>query len=594
MRDGNTRLQRGRRDPRVTPPAAAAAAGGQAALANGRPASGRNAAQGGGSERLGELARGSTLNMAGAAVAGVSTLGLTVIVTNLFPRAVAGAFFIATSAFMIVETLATLGADVGLTYFVARLRSLGEARRLPAIFRAAVIPVIMAALAGTVLLLVFAEPLGHVLLSGHLSHGSKENGATPAAVARALRALALVLPFAALSDVLLGATRGYREMRPTVFVDRMGRSLLQVAGVAVAAAAGSAAFLAPVWVLPYVPAVAIGWLWLRRIRRRHAPHRDPSPGPLPAELAALMELAVPVEQTRGTVVGSRQASRQLANANPAGFWRFTVPRGIANFASIILQRLDIVLVAIMKGPVDAAVYTAATRFLVAGQFADMAINRATQPRVTELFAVGDRRGANVIYQVTTAWLILMLWPLYLLSVIFGPVVLAVFGKSYHAGAGVMVILGLSMLLATACGQVDMVLITAGRSSWSLITGLVQVVVNVVIDVLLIPHYGIMGAAIGWAVAITIGNVTPLAQLALAVKVHPFGRGTTIAFGLVALSFGVIPLAIRAVVGHGVLALAAAVAVGGAVQLAGMWRFRRILRLGAMPGVEMLRRRLRRA
>ncbi len=30
----------------------------------------------------------------------------------------------------------------------------------------------------------------------------------------------------------------------------------------------------------------------------------------------------------------------------------------------------------------------------------------------------------------------------------------------------MVILGLTMLLATACGQVDMVLISTGRSSWA--------------------------------------------------------------------------------------------------------------------------------
>ena len=53
----------------------------------------------------------------------------------------------------------------------------------------------------------------------------------------------------------------------------------------------------------------------------------------------------------------------------------------------------------------------------------------------------------------------------------------------------MVILGLTMLLQTACGQVDMVLVTAGRSSWSLANGLLAVVVNVGLDVLLIPPTG---------------------------------------------------------------------------------------------------------
>ena len=123
------------------------------------------------------------------------------------------------------------------------------------------------------------------------------------------------------------------------------------------------------------------------------------------------------------------------------------------------------------GPAEAAIYTAATRFLVAGQFANAAVSQSAQPRFAELFAVDDRRGANVIYRATTAWLIVLTWPLYLLAVIYGPEVLSIFGHSYRAGHLVMIILGLTMLLATACGQVDMVLITTGRSSWSLANGL---------------------------------------------------------------------------------------------------------------------------
>jgi O-antigen/teichoic acid export membrane protein len=281
------------------------------------------------------------------------------------------------------------------------------------------------------------------------------------------------------------------------------------------------------------------------------------------------------------------AARQVANATPRGFWRFTIPRAVASLASIILQRLDIVLVAIMRGPAEAAVYTAATRFLVAGQFGNMAISMAAQPRFTELFAVGDRRGANEIYQVTTAWLVVLTWPLYLLAVVYGPEVLTIFGHSYRAGATVMIILGCTMLLATACGQVDMVLITTGRSSWSLANGLMALVVNIGLDLLLIPSYGITGAAIGWAAAITITNLTPLAQLAVAVRLHPFGRGTLLAIGLATLSFGVIPLVVRAAFGSGAVAAIGAVAAGCCVLAAGLWHFRRSLRLAALPGLPRL-------
>ena len=545
----------------------------------------------GGPAQLAEVARGGTLNLVGAGVAAATTVGLTVFVTRVFTKPVAGAFFTAISAFLIVEAVASLGAMVGLVYFIARLRSLGEERRIPAILRAAVIPVIVASILLTVLMLLVAEPLAHLLLSGHLG---KQGAVSPAAVAQTLRALALTLPFAALLDTYLGVSRGYRDMRPTVVIDKIGRSAAQLIGIAIAVAAGSAALLAPLWALPYVPAAAIAWLWARRIQRR--PSKGPRGMPdVPPELAALLALSTTVPSVKGVPrVGRRMQQRRLANANPRGFWRFTTPRGIASLASITLQRIDIVLVAIIMGPAAAAVYTAATRFLVAGQLGNMAITMAAQPRFTELFAIGDRRNANVLYQVTTAWLVLLTWPLYMLAIVYGPEVLTVFGHSYRAGAPVMLILALTMLLATACGQVDMVLITTGRSSWSLINGLLAVGVNVGLDLVLIPRYGITGAAIGWAVAIILTNLMPMAQLASSIHLQPFGRGTLLAALLSTVAFCAVPFGIRAVLGGGLAGLAAGVAAGCVVFAVGLWRFGGPLRLSAMPGVSSIQSRLSRA
>jgi O-antigen/teichoic acid export membrane protein len=641
---------------------------------------------GSGRSGLAEVARGGTLNLAGAAISAVATLGVTVVVTREFSRAVAGAFFTATSLFLIIEAVASLGAYTGAVYFIARLRSLGEDSRIPAILRAAVIPVIVASLLAAALMLLVAGPLAQVLLGGHLGHP----GAGPGAVANALRALALALPFATLLDTFLGASRGYRDMRPTVLVDRIGRSLVQCLAVTAAAAAGSAALLAPLWALPYIPAAAIAWLWLRRIRRKRVRRRrvtlamlgGPAAngrvpgGPPAAGLAAPGQAASgpatpggairrrapgqaapgqavpgrtgPGEARQGeagpgeagpgeagpsraapgragptdpaaadtdpdwTIAGypaaakaapgppagqpatgsrpsSRIAARRLANANPRGFWRFTAPRGLATLAQITIQRIDIVLVAIMRGPAQAAIYTAATRFLVVGQLGNAAISMAAQPRFTAMFAVGDRRGANIVYQATTAWLVILTWPLYLLAVIYGPQLLVIFGHSYRAGDTVMIVLGLAMLLATACGQVDMVLNTTGRSSWSLANGLMAVTINVSLDLFLIPRYGILGAAIGWAAAIAITNLTPLAQVATVVRLHPFGRGTFIACALSAVSFAAVPLAVRALAGGSLGASAAAVAGGCVLLAAGLWRFRDTLQLAVMPGLSFAAR-----
>jgi O-antigen/teichoic acid export membrane protein len=514
---------------------------------------------------LAEVARGSLLNLVGAAVAGLGTVALTVIIARTFSKAAAGAFFTSMSLFLIVEAVASLGAATGTVYFIARLRSLGQHQRIPEVMRTATRPVAVVSVTAAVILFLLAAPVARLLVDGQLGHA----GAGPAEVAAELRALAIALPFAVMLDILLGASRGYRVMGPTVMVDKIGRPVLQLAGIGVAAFAGSAALLAPLWALPYVPAACVVWLWFRRIRRR----------PQPATAAIV---------TTSTSTGSGPPAAESTDGRTAlHFWRFTGPRGLAALAQITIQRIDIVLVAIFRGPVEAAIYTAATRFLVAGQFANVAIMMAAQPRFTEMFAQGDRPAANRIYQATTAWLILLTWPLYLLAVIFGPEILTVFGHSYREGASVMVILGLTMLLQTACGQVDMVLVTAGRSSWSLANGLLAVGVNVGLDVLLIPRYGITGAAIGWSAAIAVANLMPLVQLAMTVRLHPFGRGTYIAAVLSALSFGALPVAARGLLGHGAIPSLAAIACGCAVMAVGLFRFRADLDLAAMPGAAQL-------
>jgi O-antigen/teichoic acid export membrane protein len=533
--------------------------------------------------RLAEVARGSTLNLVGAAFSGATTVAFTVIVTRTFSMPLAGAFFTAISLFLIAETAATLGGYVGLVNFIAGLRSLGQENRISAIFRAAIVPVTVVSVAAAAVMFLTGGQLTRIVLGGHLGHA----GANQAAVITSLRWLAIALPFAALLDTLLGATRGYRAMQPTVVIDRLGRSGLQVLGVLVAAVAGAVGLLAPLWAAPYLPAAVLAWLWLRRIRPQRGLHRVGQPG-----RKGRRHPAAPARASRPVPTAwAGLASKQLTRADFWGFWRFTAPRALAALAQVTIQRLDIVLVAIMRGPAAAAIYTAATRFLVAGQFANAAISMAAQPRFAELFTVGHRREVNSVYQATTAWLMLLTWPLYLLAMIFGPEVLTVFGHSYRAGGTVMVILGGAMLLATACGQVDMVLIASGRSSWSLMNGLLAVGANVGLDLALIPRYGIAGAAIGWAVAIALTNVVPLIQLAAVFRVHPFGRSTLAAVLLPAFCLGAVPLTILALAGPVPLAAVAGILVGFVLLAVGSWRFREVLHLSELPGIAALGRRI---
>jgi O-antigen/teichoic acid export membrane protein len=119
---------------------------------------------------------------------------------------------------------------------------------------------------------------------------------------------------------------------------------------------------------------------------------------------------------------------------------------------------------------------------------------------------------------------------------------------------------------------------AGRSGWNLATTALALVVNVVLNIVLVPRWGVEGAAVAWAASILCTNLIPLAQTWAVLGMHPFGRGTATAVPIALGTVGGTGLLARFVLGPTVPALAVTVVVGGALHLALLSRRRGALDL----------------
>lgn len=491
-------------------------------------------------QRLAGVARGSTANLMGAVVLAVCNLSLTIVVTRGLSHVAAGIFFSATSLFILAVNVGQLGTNTALVYFLSRCRSLAKPEAVRAYVRIALRPVLMAAVLMGVALFVFAHPIATITTPNHTY-----------ATTTYLKVLAVFIPFAGLENVALAATRGLGSMKANVVVEQLGRPILQLLMVMTVILLGSGGQLSWAWAACYLPAGVFAWLWWHRKAQG---------------------------ASRGAVVEPDRPMRRE-------FWMFSGPRALASVGQVTMQRLDIVLVGALAGVTQAAVYAAATRFLVVGQMGNRAISLATQPRLGVALARDDKPAANHLYQVATAWLMLVTWPLYLLFIVFGETLLQVFGKGYSAGVSVLVVLACSMLLATSCGMVDMVLNMAGRTSWNLFNVMVSLSVNLGLDLWLIPTHGVLGAAIGWACAIAVGNLAALCQVGFVLGLHPLGRATGTSAVLALLCFGALPLLARLWLGSTWTGLALAVGAGVAAYAGCVWRSRHALELTALRHIR---------
>lgn len=487
--------------------------------------------------RTRRVARGGLANLIGAAYSGIASFIITAVVTRISTTEDAGVYFSALSIMLIAIALAQIGTPVGYVYLLARYRGLGETHKLRSVLTAGGLPVLSLTGVLLVIAVLFHEPLGSLLFGKNVAGSGKIVLIVAGSVLIAIAA-----------EGALAATRGLGIMRPTVVVDKFLNPTVQLLALILLAALGWTGSEELVFTrvagFAIAAIVAVPWL-LKRLARV----------PTPADAATNAWLP-----TRGTF---------------REFWKFTGPRAIGQFAQVGIQRVDIVLVGLWLSPTEAAIYAAATRFLVFGQLAARSISLAIQPQISSLSARGESQSLQNLYRTSTAWIMFATWPFYLTFLVHAKWLMQVFGPAYAPGALVLQILSVAMLFSTACGAVDAVLVMAGRSDLTMMNAWAALIANLGLNIWLIPHLGILGAALAWIAAILTMNVVPLIQVRVTLGLHPMGRITTLAAAVTAVLFGVIPWVVSAAGGGLPGAISTALLAGGIYAVL-VWRWREML------------------
>lgn len=485
------------------------------------------------------IARGGAISLVGAGVSAVSGFGLVLAVTNGFSAHVAGAFFALTSIFLLLSSISSLGVDVGLGRFMLRFVAQERSGDLPLLLRAAFRPVLWTTLAVCLSALLLSGPIADLT-------GLDDQGRT------ALRLLVLILPAAVITDCALAGTRAFGRMRATVLVDRIGRSAAQpILAVIVALLGWQLSGLVLGWALPYVvSAVAAGWFLRRLVRRRVNPAHTTADYPT--------------------------VRRE--------FWSFTWARGVTALSQMAIQRADIVLIAALRSPAEAAVYTAATRFVVIGQLGAQAIQQVLQPRFTALLADAQtgHTALGSVYRISTAWTMAVSWPLYLAIGCAPALYLSLFGPEYRdTGVAVVVVMMAAMLFAVAAGPADTLLLMHGRSGLSLGNGLTALGVDIALCFVLIPRMGIAGAAVAWAAAVTVRCALSLIQLRALLRIVSCSRGSAVVAAAAVVCFAGPSLLLGGLGLLSPLTWAGGVLLGAAAYLYALWLARDTLLLSSL-------------
>lgn len=470
-----------------------------------------------------ELTRGGGRNLLGAAFNQILKLGITFLLARLLGRQQAGIYYQVYAFLAFLGLVSAGGFLVSLTRFVAVHRAEGDDGAVRGTVRVGV-----AVSTGAAAILGAALYLSSSWLASAPFHDMRL--ATP------LRIVALALVPTVLTDAVLAATRGFRTMRPYASINLVFEPSCRIVLTVALLAAG--------WGLE---GALIALLVTNTI----------------AAVLACMALRSLMSVTRGA---RRHALREILG--------FSVKSLVSTLADNALLWADVVLLGILAGAADVGVYVIATRLTLLATLGVGPISTALAPRITDLYQRGLRDSLQATYALVTAWMVRMALPGFVMLLLFPKQLLALFGTSFTTGVSVTIILACAQLLRMVMGPSGDMLLMSGHATIVMVTDVAGLVVNVALNLWLIPRYGITGAAIAWAVEILLISTASFVQVLWIMRMAPFGAG--LAKGAAAASAAFVAALLARSLSSGAASLASGGLVVAVVYVGGLW----LLGLGA--------------
>lgn len=203
-------------------------------------------------------------------------------------------------------------------------------------------------------------------------------------------------------------------------------------------------------------------------------------------------------------------------------WSFSWPLGFSSFIFVFLSYLDILMIGYFLTPEYVGFYRSIQPLKQAATFVVAAFSFLYLPLATRYYESGNQSGLQDLYKVSTKWVMIGTFPFVLVFGLFSrDVVRTFFGLEYLPAASVLTILVFGLFLRVVVGLNGDTVQAIDRTKIELTSASMGLVANFFLNLILIPRYGINGAAIATVVGFFIYNFFEVAAIYRATAVHPF-------------------------------------------------------------------------
>lgn len=423
-------------------------------------------------QELSALLSSAVLVMIGGMIGSAAKLGERVVIGRLLSPDAYGEVSIGLALLMFLTTFAMAGCSQGVSRFIPRYDDIEDRR---GVWVSGVAITMTLAVGFAVLLVLGANWIASLLFESDVA-------------VTFIRVLAVAIPFIVGFRVAISGIRGYENTVFRTVAQDFIDPFLRIGLIALFILAGMGIVAAGVgYLLAAIATFVVAALFLNR----------------------LMPL-------RGAY---RTHTRELI--------RFSAPLVVSTVVGVLLTQTDTLMLGYFRSSAEVGLYSAAYPLasgllVVLGAFGFLYL-----PIASRLDSDGDRAAVDDIYATTTKWVYVVTFPAFLLLFAFPADVLRiVFGVDYTAAASVLPILAVGFFLSAAAGRDRETLSALGSTSWIAVGNVFGLTLNVVVNILLIPRYGFVGAGIASVTSLVAVHIVICGVLAVQYGITPLSREST--------------------------------------------------------------------
>ncbi|WP_179344633.1 MATE family efflux transporter [Winogradskyella ursingii] len=197
------------------------------------------------------------------------------------------------------------------------------------------------------------------------------------------------------------------------------------------------------------------------------------------------------------------------------------PMSVSLVSLLLMQSVDVIILKKYNDYDVIAHYSIAIKITTAISLVLSSVNAVYAPKIAEMFSLRKFEELKIQLKASTRLIFILTIPIIIFLFLFSNFILKLFGKEYMNASTTLLVLLVGQSINAFCGSVGMYFNMTGKQNVYQIILVLAFVINLILNLILIPKYNMIGAALATSFSLILWNILGAIYLFKKDKVKTF-------------------------------------------------------------------------